>query len=245
MTDCAILSIGTTHPWNVAGTGRDAQVAADHRARALTVITGVTAQDAGGIREKFAIPTPLVRAQLQSVSAAQYGAIRIGAVFAEENVREIARFLGTRGGVPAVVDPVFGATLGGAFASDATYETFVHELLPQQIILTPNIPEAQRFLGRPIATVEDMCVAARALLQLGPQAVLLKGGHLAGDPVDILLTREREKRYSGARLPGTMRGTGCTLAAALACELANGKELFAAVESARSYVRNKITAESP
>ncbi|MDQ6930123.1 MAG: hydroxymethylpyrimidine/phosphomethylpyrimidine kinase [Candidatus Eremiobacteraeota bacterium] len=241
MNESTILCIGTTHPWNVAGTGRDAQVAADHHVRALTVITGITAQDAGGIREKFAIPAPLVRAQLQSVSAARYGVMRIGAVFAEENVREIARFLGTRLSVPAVVDPVFGATLGGAFASDATYETFVREILPQRVILTPNIPEAERFLARSIATVDDMRDAAHALLQLGPQAVLLKGGHLPGAPVDILLTREREERFTDARLPGTMRGTGCTLAAALACELANGKELFAAVESARKYVRNEIT----
>ena len=239
-----VLCIGTTHPWNSAGIGRDAQVAAEFGLRTAAVVVGITAQDAGGMREKFAVPTPIVRAQLESLATAQLGAIRVGALFDQENVHEVLRFLQSRRATPTVVDPVFGATLGGEFADTATFEAFRAGILVQPIILTPNVPEAQRLTSRRITNQEEMIAAALHLQAMGAAAVLLKGGHLPGDPIDILVTGNATHVYREARLPGTMRGTGCTLAAALACELASGRELVAAVQSARAYVRAKIGAQT-
>lgn len=238
-----VASIGTTHPWNIAGLGLDAQVARDFGVRNATVVVGVTAQDERGLRAKFALPVEMVRAQLATLPAQQIAAFRIGALFDEANLREVATFLQARCEVPTVVDPVFESTLGGEFGGDASLGAFHAYMFKPPIILTPNLLEASRLLTRPVETVEEMIAAAHALQLLGARAVLLKGGHLKGDPTDVLVTSDQTLVFKDKRLPGSMRGTGCTLAAALACELARGLPIARAVESARAYVRAKIEAK--
>ena len=93
MSTPVVLSIGTTHPWNIAGVGLDAQVAAEYGLRSATVITGIAAQDEDGIRDRFAVPLTMLRAQLACVPRAQIKAIRVGAIFDAENVREVALYL--------------------------------------------------------------------------------------------------------------------------------------------------------
>ena len=115
------------------------------------------------------------------------------------------------------------ATLGGALAGDdvagALYKLM--SVLPS-VILTPNLSEAAALLDAPVSTRDGMAAAAEALLRRGMRAVLLKGGHLDGDPVDVLASRDGTETLSDTRIAGRMRGTGCTLAIALACELARG-----------------------
>lgn len=240
-----MLSIGSTHPWNIAGVGLDARVAAEYGLRHAIAIAGVTAQDESGLRERFALPVEMVRAQLACIPQCDLRAIRVGAVFDTHNILAVAQFLGRNPLVPAVVDPVLDATLGGAFSTARSEAAFKSALLALPVILTPNIPEAERLTGRKIASSEEMVAAALALLALGPHAVLLKGGHLEGDPVDVLVTAEKTTQFKEPRIEKTMRGTGCTLAAALACELAEGHALEDAVVAARAYVRKKIEAQIP
>lgn len=236
-----VVSIGTTHPWNIAGTGLDAHVAREFAVDHAAVVAGITAQDERGLHEKMAVPAPMVHAQLQALPDA-VDAIRIGALVDAQTVSVVAAFVRAKSGVPTVVDPVLGASLGGAFADAATYDALRAELFVLSVILTPNVPEAQTLTGRTIESQEDALAAARELLDLGPAAVLLKGGHLPGNPTDVLMTRSEVRVFEGARLSGSMRGSGCVLAAALACELARGKPLTDAVEEARAYVRAKISA---
>jgi len=243
MSTLVVLSIGTTHPWNIAGVGLDAQIVAEFGLRSVTVVAGLTAQDESGVRERFAVPAKVVRAQLESIPRDHLSAIRVGAVFDEENVREVARFLRSKPEIPAVVDPVFDATLGGRFGGEASFAAFRSAMLALPAILTPNIPEAERLTECTISNKDEMIAAAHALRAMGLRAVLLKGGHLAGDPIDVLVTAQETKVYTQPRLALIMRGTGCTLAAALACELAKGRRLEEAVESARAYVRKKIEAQ--
>ncbi|MFN2528349.1 MAG: hydroxymethylpyrimidine/phosphomethylpyrimidine kinase [Candidatus Baltobacteraceae bacterium] len=245
MSTPVVLSIGTTHPWNIAGVGLDAQVAAEFGLRSATVVVGVTAQDHSGVRDRFAVPPEVVRAQFESIPRDHLAAIRVGAVFDEQNVGEVARFLCGEPEVPAVVDPIFTATLGGNFGGEASFAAFRVKVMALPVILTPNIPEAERLTGRTISNKEQMISAAHALRAMGPRAVLLKGGHLAGDPLDVLVTAHETKVFTQTRLAQRMRGTGCTLAAALACELAKGRRLEEAVDSARAYVRKKIEAQIP
>lgn len=245
MSTPVVLSIGTTHPWNIAGLGLDAQVVAEFGLRNATVVVGVTAQDESGVRERFAVPVNVVRAQLESIPRNHLAAIRVGAVFNEENIREVARFVRTKPEIPAVLDPVFDATLGGSFGGEASFAAFRVALLALPVILTPNIAEAERLTSRTISSKDEMISAAHALRAMGPRAVLLKGGHLAGDPIDVLVTAQETKIFTQPRFAHTMRGTGCTLAAALACELAKGRRLEEAVELARAYVRKKIEAQIP
>lgn len=237
-----VASIGTTHPWNIAGIGLDAHVAEEYDVRHVTAVAAVSAQDASGVHALHTVPAAVLRAQLDALPG-DIGALRIGALGTAHNVREVARFIRERSPVPAVVDPVFGATLGGALGDDAAFERLRDELMHEPwVILTPNLDEAARLLGHSIEAGDELVEAARTLRGFGPAAVLLKGGHLDGDPTDVLVTSGETHIYTEPRLPGSMRGSGCVLAAALACELALGRELRSAVESARAFVRERIAA---
>ena len=240
MNEQFLLSVGATHPWNIAGLGIASRVAYDFRLRHSVVVVGVTAQDERAFHGAFALPPQAVRAQFATTPA--YAAAHVGLLFDAANVREVAQFFQTSHHAPLVVDPVFGDTFGSKFSDDKTFCAFREVMVPLKSILTPNLPEAERLLERDIATVDAMLDAARELQALGPHAVLLKGGHLRGDPVDVLATSESVEVFGDARLPGELRGTGDTLAAALACELARGISLVEAVAAARDYVRRKISA---
>jgi len=236
-----LASVGTTHPWNVAGIGLDARVAAAFGLRHFMAVAAVTAQDAHGVRAQLAVPPDVLRAQLSVLRGAD--AYRIGALPTPEAVEAVVEHLASVPGVPAVVDPAFSATLGGALSSDAAIEAFRERMCALPVILTPNVPEAERLAGEPVADLAGMQRAARALLERGAAAVLLKGGHLDGATVvDVLLTPQFARTLSAPRLRGEMRGTGCVLAAVLACELARGRSLDVAVETARDYVRDRIAA---
>jgi hydroxymethylpyrimidine/phosphomethylpyrimidine kinase len=139
-----------------------------------------------------------------------------------------------------VVDPVLAATGGGALADDATRHAIGAELLPlREAIVTPNLDEASALLGREIGRAQ-LIDAALELRARGARAVLLKGGHLSGEPSDVLADADGVEMFAGGRIAGEMRGTGCTLAMALACALARGDELREAVRFARAFVRERI-----
>jgi len=236
-----LASIGATHPWNTAGVGVDARIASEYGFRHAAAIAGVTAQDERGLHAVFALPASIVRAQLESLPLSQIVAFRVGALFDRSNVSEIAQFFERASGKPLVVDPVFSDSFGAEFANDDTVDAFRTSIAPLPGVLTPNLSEAERLTGKQIETVEGMVDAARVLQARGPHAVLIKGGHLHGDPVDVLATAQSVEIFSDTRVPKRMRGTGCTLAAVLACELALGKSVVEAVRAARAYVRRQIS----
>jgi len=243
MSERVVASIGTTHPWNVAGLGLDLRVAETFGVRDVTVVTGVTAQDADGLHAALALPEAIVRAQFDALPMDEVDVLRVGALIGAANVGLVAAFLGDYPKKPAVVDPVFGATLGGAFLDDAAFATFRDGLarLPS-VVLTPNVEEAARLLGRASLAAGDLADAAAELQARGARAVLIKGGHLDGDPVDAFATGRGVQLFRDERMPGAMRGGGCVLAMTLACELARGLSLADAVQSARTYVRTRIAS---
>lgn len=233
-----VLSIGTAHPWNVAGTGRDIVVGTELGARVFTVVAAVSAQDARGVRALHPVPAEVVRAQLAALPWDAAAAVRVGALASAENVRAVAAALRAHAGIPAVVDPVFSASRGGELADPATRAAIAGELsvLPNAVV-TPNLGEAAALLGIHPIDRDALGDAAVALRLRGAAAVLLKGGHLDGDPVDALATAAGVEFFGAPRIAGTMHGTGCTLAMALACALAGGAAPSDAVRSARGYLR--------
>ncbi|HEV2262626.1 MAG TPA: bifunctional hydroxymethylpyrimidine kinase/phosphomethylpyrimidine kinase [Candidatus Rubrimentiphilum sp.] len=243
MSDRILASIGTTHPWNVAGIGIDMRVAIEYGMRHALVIAGVSAQDADRVHAVLPIPTRIVQAQLDALPI-DISALRIGALISSENVRTVAAFVQDRSHVATVVDPVLGSSGGDALWTSASYiDDLRKQLLTLPIVATPNLDETALLLQtKAPANNEEMRLGARSLLARGLTAVLITGGHLPGDPQDVLATRTTERVFTAPRLAGEMRGTGCVLAAALACELALGRELLDAVENAREYVRQKIAA---
>ena len=236
-----VLSIGTSHPWNVAGVGRDLVVGGALNARVFTAIAAVSAQDAGGVTALEAVSADLFAAQLRVLPWESAGAVRVGALPNREAVAAVADAVRQRDWLPCVVDPVFAASRGGTLGADGAFEALGKELavLPA-VVLTPNLAEAARFLQRTSIDRDELPQAARDLRKRGAAAVLLTGGHLAGDPTDALAWANGDEIFSESRIAGSMHGTGCTLAMALASYLAAGQSLPAAVRAARAFVRAEL-----
>jgi hydroxymethylpyrimidine/phosphomethylpyrimidine kinase len=234
-----VLSIGTVHPWNIAGSGLDLRIGEQLGSRVLTVVAAVSAQDASGVHALHAVPAAIVEAQLAAIPWSDVDAIRVGALGSREAVNLVAGAC-SRAAVPAVVDPVISASRGGTLSDEATVEAMRAFLAMPNAIVTPNLDEAQVFLGAPVD--REQIAGAAQRLRAGCRAVLLKGGHLTGDPVDALATGDRVTLFTEPRVAGTMRGTGCVLAMALACALARGDDLHDAVRFARFFVRGQIAS---
>jgi hydroxymethylpyrimidine/phosphomethylpyrimidine kinase len=235
-----VLSIGTTHPWNVAGIGRDLMVGREWGCSVVTAVAAVSAQDVRGVRAFHALSGALLRAQLDSLEEAMPGAVRVGALGSMPNVVVVSDLLRAKS-VPAVVDPVMRATAGGTLADPSTV-TAMRDLIATlpNVILTPNMDEAVALLDG--ERVENPTRVAMLLHARGARAVLLKGGDLEGDPTDVLVSAEGVEIFTAPRIRAAMSGKGCTLAMAIACSLALGHDLRAAVVAAREFVRAKMAA---
>jgi hydroxymethylpyrimidine/phosphomethylpyrimidine kinase len=162
-----------------------------------------------------------------------------------DTVRTVAAALKRHGLTRVVLDPVMVATSGAKLIDDEAIAVLVRVLFPLAAVVTPNLDEAALLVGQALRSEADMESAARQLVERGANAVLLKGGHLAGDTVsDLLLVRDAAPQWMRApriATPNT-HGTGCTLSSAIACQLALGASLADAVLRAREYVRGALAA---
>ncbi|MBF0323618.1 bifunctional hydroxymethylpyrimidine kinase/phosphomethylpyrimidine kinase [Magnetospirillum moscoviense] len=211
---------------------------------AATAITALTAQNTQGVFGIHAVPPDFVTLQIDKVLG-DIGAdcIKTGMLASVAIIEAVADGLERFGaGIPRVVDPVMVAKGGASLLADDATQALINRLVAGATLITPNIPEAEVLLGRRILGAGDMEAAARDLLALGPQAVLLKGGHLDGDDlVDLLAWSGGTRRWASKRIhTSSTHGTGCTLASAIACSIAQGLGLEAAVDRARAYVLRAI-----
>ncbi len=206
-------------------------------------VTLVTAQNTLEVREVFVLPAATVAGQIGAVATDMtVAATKTGALGGAQTVEAVAAAVETHGLRPLVVDPVLAASRGGRLLDPEALDVFRRRLLPLATVVTPNIPEAEVLLGRPIVDAGDMESAAVALAAMGAQAVLLKGGHLGGQRSPDLLWQDGRMLWLDApRIPGDPRhGTGCTLSAALAAWLALGTPLPAAFAQAKEFVTGAI-----
>jgi hydroxymethylpyrimidine/phosphomethylpyrimidine kinase len=234
-----VLSIGTTDPWNAAGIGVDAHVLAALGVRGFLVVAGVSAQGPLGVRSLFPLPPEAIVDQIASLRDAPIDAIRIGVVPGAQTVAAVAASLAHHA-APIVLDPVIAASAGGALASEETVAAIAALLVPRATLVTPNLAEAAALTGRKVTTTDEMVAAGRQLVALGARAVVVTGGHLAGDPVDVLIRHGTAPAFFSAPRLEEMRGTGCVFAAACAAHLARGSSIPNAVIEARAYVRERI-----
>ena len=212
---------------------------------AMTAITALTAQNTTGVQGIHEVPADFVSQQMHSViDDLGADAVKIGMLHRPEVIEAVANVVADKlPGVPVVLDPVMIATSGARLIEDAAAQALVERLLPSVDLLTPNAPEAAALSGRLVETIEDAATAARSMRDMGARAILMKGGHLAGDTVvDVLFEGDDQSmRFTGARIDSrNTHGTGCTLASACAAGLAQGLSLEAAVGRAHHYVRLAI-----
>lgn len=211
---------------------------------AATAITALTAQNTLGVHGVEAVSTDFIEAQMVAVLT-DIGAdcVKTGMLVDAPVIERVAATLEAHGAdLPLVVDPVMVAKGGASLLRPDAVDALRTLLLPKAALATPNIPEAEALLGEAIEDTGAMEGAARALLDLGPAAVLLKGGHLAGDTlVDVLAGPNGVRIFQCRRLDTRhTHGTGCTLASAIAAGLAQGLALEPAVARAWAYVQKAI-----
>lgn len=240
------------HALTIAGSdsGGGAGIQADLRAFAsqavfgLSAITAVTAQNSRSVDAVQVMTLRMVRAQIDAVfSDFPVSAIKTGMLATRAIVRLVARQAAARASLPWVIDPVMIATSGAALLAEDAQRSVRDELLPHADLLTPNIPEAEALLGRRIRGLKDMEPAARELLRLGPQAVLLKGGHMRGsEVVDLYVDAADAREFRAPRQRFKGHGTGCTLASLCAARLALGEPRSLAVENAIAAFRRALAS---
>ena len=213
-----------------------------------SAITAITAQNTIGVRAVHEVPASMIAAQIDAV-AEDLGVdgAKTGMLSSAEIIATVADRV-RRWGFESVlvVDPVMVAKSGDRLLREDAVQALRSELLPLAEVLTPNLPEAEVLVGHAISSDEDIRAAAREILDLGPRAVLMKGGHRPGDPIDVLFDGRRFYSFGGRRVQtSSTHGTGCTLSAAIAAGLAQGLGIEGAVAQAKSYLAVAIERARP
>lgn len=207
-----------------------------------SAVTAITAQNTTGVSSIHPVPLLHVRAQIDAVASDLLpAAFKSGMLATAELAEMVAVAIREHGLTNYVMDPVMVATSGDRLLEADAEETLRDALLPLSFVVTPNLAEAAILTGRPVETLADMRSAARALVEAGANSALIKGGHLAGDAVDVLWDGAQEYLWRRHRVdtPHT-HGTGCTLSAAIAAGLARGDSLYDAIDSATRFIGRAI-----
>ena len=210
----------------------------------LSVVTAVTAQNTREVIESFELPADVVESQIDAVfDDFEVSAVKTGMLSSKRVVDVVAGRLAEHGAPNLVVDPVMISSSGFDLLEPEAVASVKERLLPLASLVTPNLREAQELAGMPVDNLDSAKQAARIIFESGCGAVLVKGGHLC-DPrsaVDVLFDGTGETVFSGARVPGeSPHGTGCTLSAAIAANLATGQCLVPAIENAKAYVTEAV-----
>jgi hydroxymethylpyrimidine/phosphomethylpyrimidine kinase len=211
-----------------------------------SVITALTAQNTRGVAAIHDVPAQFVAAQIDAVfSDLDVGAVKIGMVSQRGVIATIAAGLERWKQTKVVLDPVMIATSGDKLLAPDAVDVLKRVLFPRAVVVTPNLPEAAALLDAPIAGSEaEMRAQAERLLELGPRAVLIKGGHGSGaESVDLLVEPTACTRLAAERIATrNTHGTGCTLSSAIAAGLAKGLALGEAARAAKAYVTAALAA---
>jgi hydroxymethylpyrimidine/phosphomethylpyrimidine kinase len=241
-----VLAIAGSDSGGGAGIQADLKTMLALGVHGMTVICAVTAQNSVGVQGYWELPAEAVRAQLDSVLGdigAQ--AIKTGMLASPVLVGTVCDAL-AEVAAPVVVDPVAVSKHGDSLLSAGTLEAVRDRLLPLATVVTPNLLEAELLTGTTITDEAHMLAAAAKINAMGPQWVLVKGGHLPGSPVDVLFDGVQVIRFPGERIDSVhTHGTGCTLASAIASRLALGDDVPSAVKAAKAYVTGAIGAGFP
>ncbi len=239
-----VLTIAGSDSGGGAGIQADLKTMLALGTHGMSVLTAITAQNSVGVHGVWDLPAEAVVAQFRAVvDDIGVDAVKTGMLSSPALVETVADLLRplSEAGVPIVVDPVAVSKHGDALLAPEAVETVRTRLIPLATVVTPNLDEAAALTGQKYTEEADLRPAAEAVHALGPAWVLVKGGHLPGDAVDLLFDGRAEHRFRAPRLDNRhTHGTGCTLASAIAAGLAAGSDPVAAVAAAKTYVTEAL-----
>ena len=235
------LTIAGSDPSGGAGLQADLKTFHQFGVYGMSVVTLLTVQNTEDVSSVDPLDPAYVEKQLRAVlSDIPPQAAKTGALGTPEIIEIVARWAG-RLSCPLVVDPVMISKHGASLMAEETRQVLAKGLLPKAFLVTPNLPEASVLCGRTVDNPDAMRDAARTIAELGPSAVLIKGGHLEGDALDVLYYEGRVEEFRAARIDSNhTHGTGCTYSAAIAAKLAQGASLLEAVSAAKQFITRAI-----
>ncbi len=237
-----VLTIAGSDSGGGAGIQADLKTVTALGGFGMSVITALTAQNTLGVHGIHEVPVDFIRKQFDAV-ATDIGidSAKTGMLSSSEIMTVVAEKLRQYRVKKLVVDPVMVAKGGAMLIRQDAKKTLIEKLLPLAFVITPNVPEAEELAGIKITTVEDMEKAAYIIHRMGAENVLLKGGHMAGDALDILYDGRDFHRFVSERIDTkNTHGTGCTTSAAIATGLAQGMVVYEAVKRAKEYITTAI-----
>ncbi|HJQ70006.1 MAG TPA: bifunctional hydroxymethylpyrimidine kinase/phosphomethylpyrimidine kinase [Blastocatellia bacterium] len=238
-----VMTIAGFDPSAGAGILADIKTMSAFGCYGVAAITSLTLQNTQGVFGAHHQTREVVRGQLEPLfDDFDIAAVKTGMLPTRDVIEEVADALSSKAIAHVVVDPVVRSTSGYDLIDDRALAALIDLLLPMATVVTPNRAEAERITGAEVATVTQMESAARRILALGSEAVLIKGGEIEGEQAtDLLLDSSGVTTFSAERVDSTStHGTGCTLASALACLMASGLTLREAVPAAKQYVVEAI-----
>lgn len=237
-----VLTIAGSDCSGGAGIQADLKTMGAHGVFGMSVIVSVVAENTCRVLDIQDVTPDMIEKQIDAIyEDIGTDAVKIGMLSTPECMAAVAKKLDRYKPENVVIDPVMYAKNGCPLMQPASVETFIRLILPQASLLTPNLPEAERITGMTIQTAAEMREAARRIHQMGCPKILIKGGHLDGDALDILYDGTDFYGYESKRIPTKhTHGTGCTLSSAIASNLALGFPLQQAVGRAKEYVSKAI-----
>ena len=233
-----VLTIAGSDSCGGAGIQADLKTISAHGLFGMSVITAITAQNTQGVFGVQDISPELIQKQIEVIyEDIHVDAVKIGMASKTDTIVIISETLAKYGAKNLVMDPVMVSKSGYHLLQPEAKEVLIKYLLPMALVVTPNIMEAEVVTGMKINSLEHMEKAAIEIYGMGPKYVLIKGGYLEGEVIDVLYDGESYIYYISQRIdtPNT-HGTGCTLSSAIASNLAKGMDMSEAIGRAKEYI---------
>ncbi len=242
----SVLTIAGSDSCGGAGIQADIKTISMLGAHPLTAVTAITAQNSMGIVKIHDIPAEIVSLQISTIAEDLFpGAVKIGMLHTGPIVREVAGAIKKHKLGRVVVDPVLKASSGGQLLEDSAVALLKETLFPLAVVVTPNLYEAGRLTGSEVVNLGDMERAARQIKDLGPD-VVIKGGHLEADCIDVLFDGKEIHFFRGTKIETiNTHGSGCVFSASLATFLAMDYDIVEATRLAHDFTRDAIANGYP
>lgn len=237
-----VLTIAGSDCSGGAGIQADLKTMSAHGVFGMSVIVSVVAENTSRVLDIQDVSPDMIEKQIDAIyEDIGTDAVKIGMLSTPQCMEAVAKKLEEYAPENVVVDPVMYAKNGCPLMQPSSVAAFIELILPKAFLLTPNLPEAERICNMTIQTPDEMREAARRIHQMGCPNILIKGGHLDGDALDILYDGTGFHSYTSKRIPTKhTHGTGCTLSSAIASDLSLGLPIDQAVQRAKEYVTTAI-----
>lgn len=235
------LTIAASDSSGGAGIQADLAVFREIGVHGVCAVTNVTVQNSQGVHKVWKVAPKIIAAQIDAVTRDfKVAACKIGMLYSPQTVDLVAERIHRREITNVVLDPVMAAKHGEVLLAPSAIKRMKRWLIPKVTLITPNAHEAEALTGIAVTDAPTARDAAKALVDMGAKNALVKGGHIEGEPVDVLYNGQDFSEFLGRRLDKNMHGTGCVLSAAIAARLALGDSISDAISYAKLYIEKAI-----